>query len=109
MAQRVALVRALSVRPRLLLLDEPFAALDPQRRELLQDELEALVIRTGCAAVIVTHDVMEAVVLGDEVVILAGTIRHRFAVSQARPRGENFRNSAASLAGTVRAALREFT
>ena len=107
MAQRVALVRALAVRPRLLLLDEPFAALDPQRRERLQDELEDLVGRTKCAAVIVTHDVMEAVVLGDEVVILAGTIRHRFAVPHARPRGEDFRNSVAELAKEVRAALRE--
>ena len=107
MAQRVALVRALATSPRLLLLDEPFAALDPQRREQLQDELQDLVGRTGCAAIIVTHDVMEAVVLGDEVVILAGTIRHRFAIPDPHPRGEDFRQRSGELALSVRAALRE--
>jgi len=107
MAQRVALVRALAVRPQVLLLDEPFAALDPQRREQLQDDLQALVTTTGCAAIIVTHDVMEALVLGDEVVLLAGSIRRRFVVPQPRPRGEGFRISAADLAAQVRSALRE--
>lgn len=107
MAQRVALVRALAVRPQVLLLDEPFAALDPQRREQLQDDLQALVTTTGCAAIIVTHDVMEALVLGDEVVLLSGSIRRRFAVPQPRPRGEGFRRSAADLAAQIRAALRE--
>ncbi|MFT5686300.1 MAG: ABC-type nitrate/sulfonate/bicarbonate transport system ATPase subunit [Myxococcota bacterium] len=107
MAQRVALVRALAVRPRVLLLDEPFAALDPQRREQLQDDLQTLVTTTGCAAIIVTHDVMEALVLGDEVVVLAGSIQRRFTVSEPRPRGEVFRQGVVEVAAEVRAALRE--
>jgi ABC-type nitrate/sulfonate/bicarbonate transport system ATPase subunit len=109
MAQRVALVRALAVRPRVLLLDEPFAALDPQRREQLQDELQTLVSRTGCAAIIVTHDVMEALVLGDEVVVLWGGVRARLTVSGDRPRGEAFRRAAAEQAAEVRGLLREIT
>lgn len=96
MAQRVALVRALAVHPAALLLDEPFAALDPQRRESLQDDLQALVTRTGCAAVIVTHDVTEALVLGDEVIVLGGspgTVLARLCLDAPRPRGSDFRLS----------------
>ena len=98
MAQRVALVRALVSRPEVLLLDEPFAALDPQRRERLQGELQSLVADTRCAAILVTHDVMEALVLGDEVMILGqGQVLHSLHVPAARPRGEDFRLSAATL------------
>jgi len=96
MAQRVALVRALAVRPAALLLDEPFAALDPQRREQLQGDLQQLVAQTGCAAIIVTHDVSEALVLGDEVLVLGGqpgVVRARVAVGAPRPRGDTFRLS----------------
>jgi NitT/TauT family transport system ATP-binding protein len=110
MAQRVALVRALAVRPAVLLLDEPFAALDPQRREQLQVELQLLVAQSRCAAIIVTHDVTEALVLGDEVVVLGGQpgqIRSRMAVTAPRPRGDAFRLSdeTLKLRRRIRAAL----
>lgn len=100
MAQRIALVRALAVRPAALLLDEPFAALDPQRREGLQDDLQTLVDHTGCAAVIVTHDVTEALVLGDEVIVLGGrpgTVLSRLRLDAPRPRGSDFRLSERTL------------
>src|SRR5699024_7436973 len=70
--QRVALARALATRPDLLLLDEPLAALDvataPQIRHLLADEVR----RTGVTAVVVTHDLVDALVLADRVAVLAG-------------------------------------
>lgn len=96
MAQRVALVRALATRPAALLLDEPFAALDPQRRELLQGELQALVAATRCATVVVTHDVTEALVLGDAVAVLGGrpgSVQAQVAVPAPRPRADAFRLS----------------
>ena len=100
MAQRVALVRALAPRPAAILLDEPFAALDPQRREDLQDQLQALVAQTRCAALIVSHDVTEALVLGDRVLVLGGhpgRVRQTISVEAPRPRGEEFRLSPQTL------------
>ncbi|MFL1430898.1 MULTISPECIES: ABC transporter ATP-binding protein [unclassified Nocardiopsis] len=69
-AQRVALARALAARPRLLLLDEPFAALDPQIRVELRDELIDLLRRLGVTAVMVTHDQGEALQTADTVIAL---------------------------------------
>lgn len=100
MAQRVSLVRALACRPAVLLLDEPFSALDPQRREELQCDLQRLVLHTQCAAVVVTHDVLEAVVLSDRVLVLGGRpgrMLHRLAVPAAHPRTQEFRLSEAAL------------
>ncbi|NKY52651.1 ABC transporter ATP-binding protein [Nocardia vermiculata] len=79
-AQRVAVVRAVAVRPRLLLLDEPFSALDPAVRADLQDWLADLVAELGCTAVLVTHDVDEALRLGDRIVLLGdrGAVREEF-------------------------------
>ena len=83
MRQRVSLARSLAADPDLLLLDEPFGALDTVTKSLLQDELVALRQRRGFAAVLVTHDVSEAVRLGDRVVVMGGhpgaivEIRHR--------------------------------
>ena len=73
MAQRVALVRALCCRPRILLLDEPFSAVDPQRRKQLQQALLRLKAVTQVSIVMVTHDIQEAVALGDHIVVLAGS------------------------------------
>jgi NitT/TauT family transport system ATP-binding protein len=69
---RVALARAMLLRPPLLLLDEPFAALDAITREELQRDLLRLVHTTGTSVLFVTHDIGEAVFLGDQVSVLAG-------------------------------------
>ncbi|MEO5763442.1 MAG: ATP-binding cassette domain-containing protein [Vicinamibacteria bacterium] len=68
--QRVGLARALAADPPLLLFDEPFSALDPLTRRLLQDEFKALVKRLGKTAIIVTHDLAEACRVADEIVVL---------------------------------------
>jgi NitT/TauT family transport system ATP-binding protein len=94
MRQRLALARALSVEPKIILMDEPFAAVDALTREKLQDELLRLWSETAAAAspitiVLVTHDVQEAVYLSDEVVVFSpapGTIRNRIPVTLPRPR-----------------------
>ncbi|HTW26802.1 MAG TPA: ABC transporter ATP-binding protein [Acetobacteraceae bacterium] len=70
MAQRVAIARALVARPRILLLDEPLGALDALTRLRLQDELRRLTRQEGMMAILVTHDVDEAVYLGDRVVVM---------------------------------------
>jgi ABC-type nitrate/sulfonate/bicarbonate transport system ATPase subunit len=70
MRQRVNLVRALVVQPAVLLMDEPFASLDYQTREELQAELIRLCRDTAMAVIFVTHDVAEAVYLGDQIVLL---------------------------------------
>ena len=67
MKQRVALARALAMQPDVLLMDEPFAALDAQTRDLLHDELERVWRETGQTIIFVTHNVREAVRLGDRV------------------------------------------
>jgi molybdate transport system ATP-binding protein len=69
--QRVALARALARRPRLLLLDEPLGALDAPTRETLRGELRRMLVASGVPAIVVTHDRTEALVLGDEVAIMA--------------------------------------
>ncbi len=73
MAQRVALVRSLVCQPGVLLLDEPFSALDPKRRTQLQQDLLKLVSYTGVSVVMVTHDIQEALDIGDQVVVLDGS------------------------------------
>jgi NitT/TauT family transport system ATP-binding protein len=89
MRQRVALARALATEPDVLLMDEPFAALDAQTRDLLHDELERVWTETGRTIVFVTHNVREAVRLGDRVVLLTfrpGRIKRQFTVDLPRPR-----------------------
>ncbi len=74
--QRVALARALAPRPRLLLLDEPLSALDAPTREALRGELRHLLEQAGVPAIVVTHDRVEALALGDRLAVLVdGTIR----------------------------------
>jgi molybdate transport system ATP-binding protein len=75
-AQRVALARALAPAPQLLLMDEPFAALDAPTRVRLRRDVRALLHRTGTPAVLVTHDRVEALAMGDAVaIVIAGRVR----------------------------------
>jgi NitT/TauT family transport system ATP-binding protein len=89
MRQRVALARALVLKPRVLLMDEPFAALDAQVRENLQLHLQRLWENERPTIVFVTHDVREAAVLGDRIVVMTarpGTIKGTIPVELPRPR-----------------------
>jgi NitT/TauT family transport system ATP-binding protein len=71
MQQRTGLARALAVNPKILLMDEPFASLDAQTRELLQDQLLVILAREHKTIVFITHSIDEAIVLGDRVVVLS--------------------------------------
>jgi NitT/TauT family transport system ATP-binding protein len=89
MRQRVALARALATEPDVLLMDEPFAALDAQTRDMLHDELERIWAETGRTIIFVTHNVREAVRLGDRVVLLTfrpGQVKCEYQVDLQRPR-----------------------
>jgi nitrate/nitrite transport system ATP-binding protein len=90
MKQRVGIARALSIEPKVLLLDEPFGALDALTRARLQDELMRIVAATGSTVLMVTHDVDEAVLLSDRVVMMtngpAATIGGILAIDLPRPR-----------------------
>ena len=89
MRQRVAIARALAIDPSILLMDEPFGALDALTRDRLQAELEAIWSRTGKTILFVTHNVREAVSLGDRVLVFAprpGRIVRDFRIDLPRPR-----------------------
>ena len=90
MKQRVGIARALSMEPKVLLLDEPFGALDALTRAHLQDELMKIVATTGSTVLMVTHDVDEAVLLSDRIVMMtngpAATVGDIVAVDLPRPR-----------------------
>ena len=89
MKQRVALARVLILKPRVLLMDEPFASLDAQTREEMQHLLLSLWRKMSHTIVFVTHDVDEAAILADRILIMGkdpGTIRYRITVDLPRPR-----------------------
>ena len=109
MRQRVALARALAQDADVLLMDEPFGALDAMTRDLLHDELERLWTERGLTVLFVTHNVREAVRLGDRVVLLSsrpGRVISEFPVTIARPRRMDT-PEVAELAATITDQLRE--
>jgi NitT/TauT family transport system ATP-binding protein len=109
MRQRVALARALALDPDVLLMDEPFGALDAQTRDILHDELQTIWSSTRKTVLFVTHNVREAVVLGDRVVVFSarpGRIKKEFEVNLPRPRQiESY--AVVDLAREVMAVLRD--
>ena len=90
MKQRIGIARAFAMEPKILLMDEPFGALDALTRASLQDELIGVMEKTGATVVMVTHDVDEAVLLSDRVVMMtngpAATIGQILRVDLPRPR-----------------------
>ncbi|WP_342246992.1 ABC transporter ATP-binding protein [Pseudomonas sp. OTU5201] len=92
MAQRAAIARALITRPKVLLLDEPFGALDALTRVHLQHELQRIWVQQRSTMIMVTHDVEEALYLGDRVIVMdarPGRIRHEVKVDLPHPRERN--------------------
>jgi NitT/TauT family transport system ATP-binding protein len=89
MRQRVALTRVLAIDPEILLMDEPFAAVDAQTRSILQEELQRLWVQTSKTVVFVTHSVDEAIYLSDRVVVMTarpGTVKAIVPIGLPRPR-----------------------
>ena len=89
MKQRVAIARALVTDPEILLMDEPFAALDSQTRDLLLVELQLIWAKTRKTIVFVTHNILESVCLGDKVIVFTsrpGKIKAEISVEHRRPR-----------------------
>jgi NitT/TauT family transport system ATP-binding protein len=89
MRQRVAIARALALDPDVLLMDEPFAALDAQTRDLLIEEVQRIWLATRKTVVFVTHNVLEAVALGDRVICMGtrpGCVKQELPITLARPR-----------------------
>jgi NitT/TauT family transport system ATP-binding protein len=98
MQQRVNLARALVVEPRLLLLDEPFAALDAYTRLYMQNELTRIMEEVQCSALFVTHDITEAIYLADRVIVLKprpGEVLADIRIEFPRPRDKSIRGEPA--------------
>lgn len=107
MRQRAQLARALAVEPRMLLMDEPFAALDAQTRDVLQQELQEICVRTKATVLFVTHNVREAVILGDRVWVMTpapGRLKTEIDIPLPRPRSPDS-HAVVDLAARVRAEL----
>ena len=101
MKQRVALARVLAFDPRILLMDEPFGALDAQTRELMQEELHAIWQQTRNTVLFVTHDIDEATYLADRVIVFTarpGRLKDEIRVELERPRRIDVKKSAAYVA-----------
>jgi len=97
MRQRASIARTLALEPRVLLMDEPFGSLDAQTRESMQDELGRIHHATGTTVIFVTHDIHEAVFLGDRVAVMSarpGRIVETIEVGFPRPRSSEMRKSA---------------
>ena len=105
MKQRVAIARALAYDPEVLLMDEPFAAVDAQTREILQDELLRIWEETHKTIIFVTHSIEEAVLLADRVAVMSvnpGTIREIVNINLPRPRRAGDVRTSADFTWTVR-------
>jgi NitT/TauT family transport system ATP-binding protein len=112
MKMRVSIARAIVTRPRLILMDEPFAALDEITRFKLNNDLLMLKDRIGCTVVFVTHSVFESVFLSDRIVVMAarpGRVIRELQIDAPYPRDEAFRTSSeyAAWCRETSAALRE--
>ncbi len=97
MKMRVAIARALVTNPRLILMDEPFAALDEITRHRLNNDLLALKAKIGCTVIFVTHSVFESVFLSDRILVMAarpGRVIRELTIDAPYPRDEQFRTSA---------------
>jgi len=93
MQQRVQIARCLAQKPKLLLMDEPFGALDAMTRQALQDEILVLTEENKVTTIFITHDLEEAIYLGDQVVVLGGspaTVVENIAIDLPRPRNQLF-------------------
>ena len=101
MRQRVSLARLLAFEPRVLLMDEPLGALDAQTRELMQEELQRIWLEARTTALFVTHDIEEAVYLGDRVVVFTarpGRVKAEVRIDLERPRPIEIKKTAEFLA-----------
>jgi NitT/TauT family transport system ATP-binding protein len=108
MKMRVSIARAMVTQPKLILMDEPFAALDEITRFKLNNDLLAMQARIGCTVIFVTHSVFESVFLSDRIVVMAarpGRVIEEVRVDAPYPRSEEFRTSA-DYAAHCRAASR---
>ena len=96
MKQRVALARVLVLDPRILLMDEPFGALDSQTRELMQEELLDIWGKTGKTVIFITHDIDEAIYLSDRVIVMTarpGKVKEDLRIDLPRPRNLEIKKS----------------
>ncbi len=103
MKMRVSIARAMVTKPRLILMDEPFAALDEITRFKLNNDLLELKAAIGCTVIFVTHSVFESVFLSDRIIVMAarpGRVIHELQVDTPYPRHEDFRTSAEYAAHT---------
>jgi len=101
MKQRAALARVLAFEPRILLMDEPFGALDAQTRELMQEELNTIWQETRKTVLFVTHDIEEAIYLSDRVIVFTtrpGRLKDEVRIELARPRRIDVKKSAEYMA-----------
>ena len=106
MKQRVAIARGLALNPRILLMDEPFGALDARTRQVLQKEIQQIHEKTKKTILFVTHDVREAVSLGDRVILFThrpARIKQQYVVDLSRPRD----SEDPALLGTINSIMKE--